>query len=256
MVRSTSFGRSASAAILGVALVAGVPASADDGALKGAIEARFQSAKLDRQSVVEVQVESGRATLTGAALTIHARRELERQARKVVGVVDNQVRVLPEERTDRDIRQDVSNAILSYPHYTIFDSVELGVADGVVVLRGSVLQPYRKNEIEQRIGKIAGVRAIHNEIAVQGVSINDARLRREIARAIYDDPRFVQYRHRANPPIHIVVDHGKVRLTGYVASPVERAIIGHIVNSFPTFGVENLVRVDGEAPEEPVKDAS
>ena len=168
MVRSTSFGRLASGAILGAALVVGVPASADDGALKGAIEARFQSAKLDRQSAVEVQVESGRATLTGAALTIHARRELERQARKVVGVVDNQVRVLPEERTDRDIRADVSDAILSYPHYTIFDSVELGVADGVVVLRGSVLQPYRKNEIEQRIAKIAGVRAIHNEIAVQG----------------------------------------------------------------------------------------
>jgi len=251
------FRRSAIGVVLGVALAMGVPASAgDDRALEGEIQARFQNAKLDRQSAVEIQVESGRATLTGAALTIHARLELERQARKVVGAVDNQVRVLPEERTDREIRQDVSNAILSYPHYTIFDSVELGVADGVVVLRGSVLQPYRKNEIEQRIGKIAGVRAIHNEIAVQGVSINDARLRREIARAIYDDPRFVQYRNRANPPIHIVVDHGKVRLTGYVASPVERAIIGHIVNSFPTFGVENLVRVDGEAPEEPVKDAS
>ncbi len=251
-----TYDRSIFGVILAVAFTAGPRASADDAALKGKIQTRFEQAQLDRQSAVEIQVESGRATLTGAALTIHARRELARQARKVVDVVDNQVRVLPDERTDREVRKDVSQAILTYPHYTIFDSVELGVADGVVVLRGSVLQPYRKNEIEDRIAKIAGVRAIHNEITVQGVSINDARLRREIARAIYDDPRFVQYRNRANPPIHIVVDRGKVRLTGYVASPVEQALIGHIARGFATFGVENLVRVDGETPEEPAEQAS
>ena len=62
--------------------------------------------------------------------------------------------------------------------------------------------------------------------------------------------RFVQYAHRAHPPIRILVDRGNVILAGWVGSPVEKAVLGNIARSTLSFSVENRLRVDGETPEE------
>ena len=151
-----------------------------------------------------------------------------------------------EERSDVEIRKAAQDAILGYPSLTVFDSIELGVADGVVLLQGSVNQPYRKRDIQARVARLAGVKKIRNEIQVQSVSLFDDQIRRQLARAIYGDERFARYAIQANPPIRIVVDRGRVTLTGYVASPVEQALLGHIARSSLAFGVDNRVRVDGE----------
>jgi hypothetical protein len=94
--------------------------------------------------------------------TVAARAAAEKAALKETKAVENRLEVLPEVRSDGEIRQAVRQAVLRYPRYSSFDD----------------------------------------------------RLRYQLAYLIYGDPRFVQYAHRADPPIRIIVDRGHVTLTG------------------------------------------
>jgi osmotically-inducible protein OsmY len=78
------------------------------------------------------------------------------------------------------------------------------------------------------------------------VSIYDEELRYRIARAIYGNPSFWQYASMVNPPIHIVVERGHVRLTGVVQSNVERMLARSLATSFGAFSVKNELRTDAE----------
>jgi len=160
------------------------------------------------------------------------------------------------ERKDSEIRKDVFDQILGYPWYTVFDSIEAGVEDGVVTLRGSVNQPYRKTDIEKRVARIAGVKGVSSEIRVQGVSSFDDRLRRELLYRIYGDERFVQYASWAHPPIRIIVDKGRITLTGLVGSAVEQQLVGHIARGTLAFAVDNQVKLESDLKAEPVRKAS
>jgi osmotically-inducible protein OsmY len=159
------------------------------------------------------------------------------------------------ERKDSEIRKDVADRVLRYAWYTVFDSIEAGVENGVVLLRGSVNQPYRKSDIEKRVAKIPGVKGVTSEIRVQPLSPFDDRLRRELVHRIYGDERFVQYASWAHPPIRIIVDRGRVTLTGVVGSAVEQQLVGHIARGTLAFAVDNQVKLESELNAEPVKKA-
>jgi len=231
-------------------LAGGSVAWAGNGDVKQRIESRLEK-KLGQEANIEVAVEQGRAVLTGITTTVYDKNRAERAARKEAEDVDNQIRVFPDgEYDDADIAKAVRKAVLGYAYYSIFDGVTFAVQDGVVLLSGSTYQPWRKDAIEKRVSKVEGIRELRSEISVQQVSFFDERIRRELAYRIYRDARFVQYGHRANPPIKILVDNGKVMLAGYVSSRVEQVLLGHIARSVLNFGVENQIRVDGESPEE------
>jgi hyperosmotically inducible protein len=78
------------------------------------------------------------------------------------------------------------------------------------------------------------------------VSRFDDELRYRVARAIYGSSAFWHYASMANPPIHIVVENGRVRLTGVVASDVERMLARSLATSFNAFSVTNDLRTDAE----------
>src|SRR5262245_6022737 len=78
-------------------------------------------------------------------------------------------------RPDAAVERDAENAVLRYVHYGVFDAVGVQVQDGQVTLVGSVNQPYRKDDIERRVARVAGVREVVNEIEVQPLSFNDDR---------------------------------------------------------------------------------
>jgi hyperosmotically inducible protein len=233
---------------LTAALLSTSPGFAQEEAVRRRVEARLAKAGLEKNADIQVEVKDGSVILTGAASTVEALRAAERAARKESRVVDNRLAVVPAEpRSDNEIRKAVGDAILLYPNLTVFDSVELGVEKGVVVLQGSVREPYRESDIENRVARVSGVREIKNEIAVQPVSFFDDRLRAGLYRSIYGDEMFVRYAQQPNPPIHIIVDRGHVTLTGYVGSAVEQAVLGSIARQSLAFSVDNQVKVDGEA---------
>jgi len=231
------------------------PLAADDAEILRDIEARFAKKNVARDAEVEVAVSGGEVTLTGVATDLPASRLAEKLARKEAKVVHNRIRVVIEEPVkDADIVEGIRSAILRYPRYEIFDYVEFGVRDGNVLLQGSVIHPWKKTDIESRVAQVVGIKAIENTISVQSFSPFDSDLRRSLARRIYGDPRFVQYGARSNPPIRILVDRGHVTLAGWVNSPVEKAVLGSIALSSPSFGVKNQLNVDTDVPAEDRKE--
>jgi osmotically-inducible protein OsmY len=153
-----------------------------------------------------------------------------------------------EGRKDLQVFNDISKAVTRYAQFTIFDSVDANVKDGVVTLTGRVTMPYKKDAIEKRVAKIDGVRQVRDEITVLPVSQFDDRLRYRIARAIYGNPNFWNYAIMADPPVHIVVEHSRVTLTGVVQSDVERMLARSIAGSqFGVMSVVNNLKTDAEA---------
>ena len=231
-------------------LLAGT-ANADDAKTRRKIEERLAKAGLDSSADIKVTVEGGTARLEGVVMDYEASYKAQKAARKEAKQVVNQLVVGAEPRPDADIRRDVEKAILGYPYYGVFDSLEVGVQDGVVALRGSVYHSGRKDDLEARIAEVPGIRAMDSEVRVQGVSGFDEDLRRQLVRRIYGSESFVQYANWPNPPIRIVVENGRVTLTGFVRSNVEQVMLGHIARGTLAFGVDNRVQVEGDLRPEP-----
>lgn len=147
--------------------------------------------------------------------------------------------------------KDVQKQVLGYPYFSIFDMVHMQVDNGVVELTGKVTMPYKKSAIEERVMRVAGVRQLRNNIEVLPVSQFDDSLRLRIARAIYGHSNFWGYGSMVNPPIHIIVEHGRVTLDGVVNSNVDRMLARSIASSFSSFGpIHNNLKTDAEAKEE------
>jgi hyperosmotically inducible protein len=152
--------------------------------------------------------------------------------------------------SDYRIFKAAASRVTTYTQFTIFDDVRASVDAGVVTLTGKVTMPYKRKDIEDRIARVEGVRQVVNRIDVLPVSTFDDELRHRIARAIYGNPSFWHYAAMANPPIHIVVDRGRVTLTGVVGSEVEKMLARSIATGFGEFSVTNELRTDAEVAAE------
>jgi hyperosmotically inducible protein len=146
--------------------------------------------------------------------------------------------------------RDVQKQVLRYSHFTIFDSVNTQINDGVVTLSGWVTMPYKSNDIERRISRVDGVTRVVNNLKELPVSQFDDELRIRIARAIYGSPHFRGYGSMVNPPIHIIVAHGRVTLEGVVNNNVDRMIARSIASSFLSFDLKNDLKTTQEAKDE------
>jgi osmotically-inducible protein OsmY len=122
--------------------------------------------------------------------------------------------------------------------------VNMTVDDGHVILAGRVTMPFKSDEIGERVSKVAGVQSIQNELETLPTNIGDERLRSVLAYRIYGNQMFREYASRVNPPIHVIVEHGRVALTGAVRSEVEKRQAEIIARStFGVFSVENRLQV-------------
>jgi hyperosmotically inducible protein len=146
--------------------------------------------------------------------------------------------------------RDVQRQVLRYTHFTIFDDVNAQIDGGVVTLTGKVTMPYKRSDIERRVSRVSGVREVHNRIEVLPVSQFDDELRVSIARAIYRNPSLTMYATQVNPPIHVIVDHGRVTITGVVNNELDRMLVRSIASSFPAFEFKNELKTDAEAKAE------
>jgi hyperosmotically inducible protein len=149
-------------------------------------------------------------------------------------------------RKDLQVLNDISAAVNGYERFTIFDDLSASVNDGVVTLTGKVTMPYKKTDIEKRVAKVDGVTSVIDRIDVLPVSQFDDQLRYRIARAIYGNGNFSNLALMVNPPIHIVVEHGRVTLTGVVQSEVDRALARSLASGRGEFAVKNELKTEQE----------
>jgi len=155
-----------------------------------------------------------------------------------------------QDRRDVRLADDIGRSILGYTRLTIFDDINASIENGAVVLSGKVTMPFKKNDVEQRVAKIDGVRSVRNDITVLRVSPFDDELRYRISRAIYSNPSFWNYASMANPPIHIIVDGGHVTLAGVVNNNVERMLAASLAIGNGELSVKNELKTDGEIKSE------
>lgn len=151
-----------------------------------------------------------------------------------------------QDRRDLRVADDVARAVRQYSQFTIFDDVSARVEGGIVALDGKVTVPYKKTEIEKRVARVDGVRELKSTITVLPVSQFDDDLRYRVARAIYGNPSFWNYAAMASPPIHIIVEHGRVRLTGVVHSEVDRMLARSLATGLGELSVKNELRTEAE----------
>ncbi len=151
-----------------------------------------------------------------------------------------------QDRHDQRLADAVAASVRTYAPFSIFDHVSGRVEDGVVVLTGKVTMPYKKQEIERRIARLDGVRELRSGISVLPASSFDDDLRRRVSRAIYGNPAFWTYGAMANPPIHIIVENGRVTLTGVVTSHVERMMARSLATGLGELSVTNDLRTDAK----------
>ena len=155
----------------------------------------------------------------------------------------------PAPQGDDAIAKSVRHEVLTYPYYSIWDDVSFRVANGQVELMGAVNEPYKKSDIAKIVQKTPGVTNVADEIKVLPLSDFDNRLRLQVARAIYGDPVFIQFRNMYPAPIHIIVDNGHVTLTGWVDTDMEKQIAGMRANTSLSFGkVVNNLQVAHPSP--------
>ncbi len=158
---------------------------------------------------------------------------------------DRQTGTLSQKGIDRIVRE-VHHELVMLPFYGVFDNLAYKVdPDGTVTLLGQVARPTLKSDAENVVKRIEGVEKVVNNIEVLPASINDDRIRRQTYRAIYSNTTLSQYQLRAVPPIHIIVNKGRVTLEGVVARQMDKQIAGMQANSVHgVFAVTNNLQVE------------
>lgn len=194
---------------------------------------------------IRVDVDGGVATLSGQVRSLWAKREAIERTLDMDDIlaIEDELEIAHGE-SDSAVAEAVAREIRRYPFFTVYDDVDIAVADGAVALTGRVTMPFKSNEIERRVSRVMGVQSLDNGIAVLPTSIGDRRLRADLAYRIYGNLMFRDYARRANPPIHIIVERGRVALTGAVRSEVERRQAEIIARqTFGVFAVDNRLTV-------------
>lgn len=131
------------------------------------------------------------------------------------------------------IARAVQRALVNLPYYGVFDNLAFSVEGETVTIYGQVTRPELKIDAEDLVRQIEGVGRVVNEIRVLPISADDDRLRLAEYRAIYSTPGLERYAMMTVPPIHIIVDNGKVTLEGVVATKADKKLVGIQADSVP-----------------------
>ena len=172
---------------------------------------------------IDVSVAGNEVTLGGDLPHLFAKNRAIERTLDVDGVetVVSEL-TLPEEEEDSELAQQIGRAINRYAHYTLWDHIDGRVNGGVVTLYGSVTPDRdKKGDLYEKIAKIKGVQDYDDQIEIQSVSGEDARLRSVIGRRLVSNIHFERTVTMRTPPFHIVVNRGSVTLVGYVQTQIE-----------------------------------
>jgi hyperosmotically inducible protein len=161
-----------------------------------------------------------------------------------LGIAENQNNHAGMSRIEREVRRE----IVMLPFYSLFDHFAFRVDGETVTLMGKVSRPTLKSDAERVVKKIEGVEKVNNEIEVLPLSPNDDRLRLALYQAIYGHSTLQTLAVRAVPPIHIIVEKGKVTLEGVVANEMQKNVANIQANAVSgVFSVTNNLRVESKS---------
>ena len=157
----------------------------------------------------------------------------------------DQAKTSTDARIEQRLSGEVRYELNMIPQFTVFDNLAYRVDGTTVTLFGQVRDAIVKDSAEARVKHLEGVERVDNQIEVLPASFNDDRIRRQVAVAMFNDPRLFNYGIQPVPPIHIIVKNGHVNLEGVVRTQVEKDDAFIRANGVPgVFSVENNLQVE------------
>src|SRR6266849_1906728 len=144
------------------------------------------------------------------------------------------------QRMQERVSKEVYHELVMLPQLSIFDNLAYRIdSPGKVTLLGQVRNAVLKGEAES---------AVNNQIESLPPSPSDDRIRRQVARAIFNDDNLFPYSMGSVPPIHIIVKGGRVALEGVVNSQGDKDRASLRANGVPgVFEVQNNLKVNQSA---------
>lgn len=191
---------------------------------------------------VGIEVDAGVVTLTGTVSSWAKRLAAQEAAHRVVGVLDvaNDITVkVPGDmrRTDTDIARAVRHA-LEWNVFVPEARIRSTVSDGWVTLEGDVDYWTQRDDAEEAIRKLAGVRGVSNKIEVTPPKVVPYDVRKAIEDALE------RQAEREARKIDLNVHEGRVSLSGIVHSWAEReAVIGAAKGTPGVRSVDDHLRI-------------
>lgn len=172
---------------------------------------------------IAVNVHRGEVSLEGTVLNAFARRQACQHAPTIEGVtaVACDLTVASSD-SDAAIASEVGRRVRDYAFYTIYENVEVSVQGGRVTLTGQVMADASVRAMASIAARVNGATEVINMIRTLPVSRRDDAIRQEIGRLFYDDPIFASDAYETRLPIRIIVEHGRVMLSGAVDSETAR----------------------------------
>jgi hyperosmotically inducible protein len=148
-------------------------------------------------------------------------------------------------RLEQRLAGEVRHALAMIPQFSIFDNLAYRVEGGAVTLVGQVRNAVIRDEAGQSIQRLEGVERVDNQIEILPASINDDRIRQQVARAVFNDSRLSSYAIQPVPPIHIIVKNGHVNLEGVVRTQTDADAAFIRANGVTgVFSVQNNLQVE------------
>jgi len=137
-------------------------------------------------------------------------------------------------KTDNEIQQDVRDE-LKWDARTTASEIGVTVKDGIVSLNGTTGHYIQKVAAEEATQRVAGVRAVTNEIKVSLFDISLKRNDNDIAEAAVNA---LQWNYEAPAGVKVSVSDGKVTLKGKVEWSYQKEVAENCVKSLR--GVKNV----------------
>jgi len=177
-------------------------------------------------TAIGVAAHHGVVTLTGTVASWADKHAAEEAAFRVAGVRDlaNDIEIKPSWDTtpnDAEIAEAVRNA-LAWDRFVPHERLRSTVANqGTVTLTGTVRTLSERDEAETVVCKLAGVRCVVNQIAVEPPRVAENALHATITQAL------ARHAEREAERVAVDVQGDTVVLTGHVGSWTERrAVVG------------------------------
>jgi hypothetical protein len=131
------------------------------------------------------------------------------------------------------LEKKVFNALVTLPHYGVFDNLSFEVNGDIVTLAGQAMLPNTKQDAAARVSKIPGVAKVVDNIEALPQSPNDDSLRIFAYRALFGTADLYRYALAPNPTIHIIVKNGRITLEGNVSTEADAKLALLAVRGIP-----------------------
>lgn len=199
----------------------------------------------DIATEIGVATKDGVITLSGVVSSYRKKLAAEKAAQRVAGVkvvacdIDVALSSIGK-RTDTEVAQAILNA-LRWNSAVNNDKIEIKVDNGWVYLDGKVDFEYQKQNAEETVEDLVGVRGVTNSIMINVKTIDTKEIYRKIADAYHRNATV------DSSAIQIDTSGSKITLRGKVKSWMEKKEAENIAWRAPgVLSVENKIDIDAE----------